>query len=102
MFEKLESIERMLQANKPEPVQPENEWLNIDELREYIPSKPARQTVYGWINRKAIPYHKNGKKVYFSRVEIDEWLRHGAKRVNDEIGKEVDQYLSGQKKRRNK
>lgn len=26
---------------------PEEQWLNLDDLRAYLPSHPAEQTVYG-------------------------------------------------------
>lgn len=52
----------------------EMKWLNIDDLCEYLPDKPAKQTVYGWVCKKKIPYHKKGKKLQFLKSEIDEWL----------------------------
>lgn len=53
---------------------PEPEYLNIDQLREYLPQKPAKQTVYQWVHFKQIPYHKRGKSVLFKRSEIDSWI----------------------------
>ena len=52
----------------------EMKWLNIDDLCEYLPDKPAKQTVYGWVCKKKIPYHKKGKKLQFLKSEIDRWL----------------------------
>lgn len=48
--------------------------MNVDELCDYLPAKPAKQTVYGWVCEKFIPYHKKGKRLQFMKSEIDEWL----------------------------
>ena len=53
------------------------EWLNIKELCEYLPDKPAIATVYGWVGHKQIPFRKSGKKLRFLRSEIDKWLLNG-------------------------
>lgn len=70
---KVERLEALLGATKQE--QPESDkWFNLQELCDYLPDKPARQTVYGWIGQKFIPYHKKGKKLQFLKSEIDAWL----------------------------
>jgi excisionase family DNA binding protein len=52
----------------------EPEYLTINELREYLPQKPAKQTIYQWVHFKQVPYHKRGKSVLFKRSEIDTWI----------------------------
>ena len=51
--------------------------LTIDELIEYLPEHPARQTVYGWVNNRTIPYQKHGSRLYFLRSDIESWLAKG-------------------------
>lgn len=53
----------------PKPA--EKEWMDIDELCEYLPEKPAKATVYGWVCAKTIPDGKFSKKLSFNRHEID-------------------------------
>lgn len=65
-----ETVNRTLAAVKP----PEPEYLTIDQLRGYLPQKPAKQTVYQWVHFKQIPYHKRGKTVLFKKSEIDQWI----------------------------
>lgn len=73
LISKVERLEALLGATKQE--QPESDkWFNLQELCDYLPDKPARQTVYGWIGQKFIPYHKKGKKLQFLKSEIDAWL----------------------------
>ncbi len=73
LIEKIGNLENMIEAtisSRPNEVV----WMNIDELCSYLPAKPAKQTVYGWVCSKFIPYHKKGKKLQFLKSEIDEWL----------------------------
>ncbi len=52
-------------------------WMSIDDLCAYIPSHPARQTLYGWLCQYNIPaYRVPGmqKNLMFLQSEIDEWL----------------------------
>ena len=49
-------------------------WMNLNELCEYIPDKPSKPTVYGWVNAGTIPVHKGGKKLRFLKSEIDKWM----------------------------
>jgi predicted DNA-binding transcriptional regulator AlpA len=70
---KVERLETLLNVTKSE-LPETDKWFNLQELCSYLPDKPARQTVYGWIGQKLIPYHKKGKKLQFLKSEIDAWL----------------------------
>ena len=45
--------------------------MSMEDLRAYLPENPARQTVYGWVNARKIPFEKFGKRLYFRKSEID-------------------------------
>jgi excisionase family DNA binding protein len=82
LIEKIGNLENMIEAtlnSKPN----EAVWMNVDELCAYLPAKPAKQTVYGWVCSKFIPYHKKGKKLQFLKSEIDEWLISDSKEKED-------------------
>jgi excisionase family DNA binding protein len=68
-------------------------WLDLNELCLYIPDKPSKPTVYGWVNARTIPVHKGGKKLRFLKSEIDNWLKQGRKKTMAEIASEPDTYL---------
>ncbi|MFO7656343.1 MAG: helix-turn-helix domain-containing protein [Bacteroidales bacterium] len=71
---KVDEILRAMSENR----KPETDKLfAIEELIEYLPEKPARQTVYGWINSRTIPYEKHGKRCYFRKSLIDNWSANG-------------------------
>lgn len=51
--------------------------LTIQEFIDYLPERPAKQTVYGWVNDRLVPYEKYGKRLYFRKSNIDSWLSKG-------------------------
>lgn len=57
----------------PEP----DRLLTIDELIGHLPEHPARQTIYQWVTDRKVPYEKYGKRLYFRRSAIDNWMANG-------------------------
>jgi len=57
----------------------------------------ARPTIYGLVHGRTIPHSKRGKKLYFSRRELTEWLKQGKRKTNAEIVVEAENY--GQKEK---
>jgi excisionase family DNA binding protein len=53
----------------------EKRWLSVEEAAAYLGI--SRDTVYKWIERKAMPAHKVGRLWKFQAEEIDAWVRAG-------------------------
>jgi len=93
LIQKVERLESML--SKPYLEQPDSDkWFNVQELCEFLPDKPARQTVYGWIGQKLIPYHKKGKKLQFLKSEIDAWLLGDKRQSVAELQAEAAEFVA--------
>ena len=76
LIEKVEGLEKTAQSllnRQGESSLPH--WMDIDELCDYIPSHPVKQTVYGWVSDKQIPHHKINKALVFLQSEIDDWMK---------------------------
>lgn len=97
LFSKVENIERLLQS-KVAPQPETDQWFDLSELCNYLPDKPAKATVYGWIHTSLIPCHKGKKKLRFLKSEIDTWLMQGRKKTLSEIAGETDQHLTSKRK----
>lgn len=94
---KLDRIEQLLQK-QGQPVKTEtDEILNLDEACMLL--KLAKPTIYGLVSQRKLPHMKQGKKLYFSKKELTDWLKKGSKGVKDLTG-EVDKKLSSIKKAR--
>jgi len=73
------------------PLTVNKEILSIAEVSEML--NISKSTVYGMNNRRVIPFIKQGKKVYYKRSEILEWLNRGRIKTQKEIEDEADKYI---------
>lgn len=62
-----------------------DEWMNLEQLIEYLPDHPSKPTVYGWVCNRMIPFHKNTKKLSFLKSEIDAWMADSGHKTAKEI-----------------
>lgn len=67
-------------------------FLTMKQFCEYYDYK--RPTVYGMVHHRKIPYSKVGKRLYFEKSKIDEWIRQKHVKTITEIEEEADNYLS--------
>lgn len=72
-------------------------WMDMDELCAYLPSHPAKQTVYGWVSAKQIPVHKINKALAFLQSEIDEWLKSKSCKSENDLMREAEEFINSKK-----
>ena len=66
MMDKLNKLDSKIDGlNNIPQIRSADQWMNLKELCEYLPSHPAEQTVYGWTSCHQIPFHKRGKRIMF-------------------------------------
>lgn len=89
LYEKLNSIENILlnQSNQPES----DQLLTIQQAGEYIKLTPP--TIYGLVSKNTIPYSKKGKRLYFSKLQLMEWIQQGRRKTIDEVNAEANTYI---------
>lgn len=93
LLEKVSNLE--VQLKNFMGLQPEvDRWFDVIELCNYHPDKPAKPTVYAYVQNRTIPFHKKGKKLFFLKSEIDAWLKLSRRRTSTEISAEVDLYFT--------
>lgn len=100
MMDKLNELDSKIDGlnNSPQTA-PSEIWMNLKELREYLPSHPAEQTVYGWTSCHQIPFHKKGKRIMFLKSEIDDWLHDGKMKSQKELEYEAEKFIKPKRKR---
>ncbi|MEI8279800.1 MAG: helix-turn-helix domain-containing protein [Bacteroidota bacterium] len=42
-----------------------------------------RQTLYGYVSKKQIPFSKTMGKLYFSKLDLQNWIKSGCKAVEN-------------------
>ncbi|KAF2342871.1 helix-turn-helix domain-containing protein [Flavobacterium tistrianum] len=88
---RVESIERMVKQirdNKP-PEDFDPGLMNILEASKLVNLSVA--TIYSKVCRKEMPASKKGKKLYFIRSELLEWIKSGRIKTMSEMQREADQ-----------
>lgn len=100
MMDKLNELDSKIDGlnNSPQTA-PSEIWMNLKELREYLPSHPAEQTVYGWTSCHQIPFHKKGKRIMFLKSEIDDWLHDSKMKSQKELEHEAEKFIKSKRKR---
>ena len=104
IIERLDAIERLLYEIKTGkqidnvPVVYANELMNVQQVAEYLTL--SVQTIYGLVHKMEIPNSKRGKRLYFKKSEIDEWIRQSRRKTRVEIEQEATNYLLRSRKRK--
>jgi len=69
-----------------------NNVLGIKEVAEYL--KISKSTVYKFTMEHQIPHYKVGRKAYFRKEEIDQWINKGKVKTREELSAEQDARLA--------
>jgi excisionase family DNA binding protein len=91
------AILKELVISKNNHQQPEDfKLLSIKEAAAFL--NLSVPTVYGKVSKAELPVMKRGKRLYFSRLELTEYLKQGRKKTNTEIEESSKEYLLTNKK----
>ena len=102
ILNKLNAIEDLLRtsmknANSPVVVKESlPNVLNLKQASEYV--SMSKSAIYKKTADRTIPHFKQGKKLYFKRIELDDWLTGMKISTKAEIEIEVDEYLLRKRK----
>jgi len=67
-------------------------FLSIQEASQFL--NLSVPTIYSKVSRNELPFMKRSKKLYFSSIDLMDYLKQGRKKSNEETSNEVDQYLA--------
>lgn len=70
----------------------ENELMNVQEVAKHM--SLAVSTIYGLVHNKLIPHFKTGKRLYFNKSVINNWILTSRVCTKEDINRRVDEYLS--------
>lgn len=83
---KIEDLILDLQSNYISNVnKSDDQLLTVDQTAELL--NLATQTIYGLVSRREIPHRKRGKRLYFTKSEIIDWLSQGRRSTKEEVFK---------------
>ncbi|QPH38685.1 helix-turn-helix domain-containing protein [Pedobacter endophyticus] len=75
IHDKLDRISKLLSPKEISTEVPENNLLNIQQAAQYL--SLAVNTIYSKVSRKEIPYIKKGKRLYFFKDQLADWVESG-------------------------
>jgi excisionase family DNA binding protein len=81
------SVRQALSEQNEKPIENKDAILSIDEAGNFL--RLAKQTLYGFTSKNEIPFFKKGKKLYFRKAELEQWLLDGKQKTLQEIQAEV-------------
>jgi len=94
----IENLILDLKRNSPkgEPSELSEQLFTIQQAADFL--SLAVPTIYSMVSRGELPYMKRSKRLYFSRLELINYLKAGRKKTNAETIAEAGQYLINKKK----
>ncbi|QDK81562.1 helix-turn-helix domain-containing protein [Spirosoma sp. KCTC 42546] len=90
---KVDDLTGLLKAMTSQQIPSPDRWFAIEELSEYLPGRPAVTTLYGKVQRREIPFSRNGKRLVFRQSEIDAWLQKDRVKTATELDSLAEQHL---------
>ena len=97
LTKEVSELKRLLIEKQEQPTTEQTErLLNIQEAADFL--SLTVPTMYSKVSKGELPVMKQGKRLYFSRTELMEYVKAGRKKSNAEIEQEAEAYLSNTKK----
>lgn len=94
ILKRLDQIERLIVSQSLV----RKDVLNFNEACEYL--ELSQSHLYKLTSSKSVPHFcPQGKKLYFNRLELDEWLQRNKQSTTDDIEKQAADYVIKNKRR---
>ena len=93
IMERLDRIEKAISNLKTENIiVAESKPMNLKEVVAYMGTSTS--AIYKLTSTSEIPHYKLGKKLYFKKEEIDEWIYANKVKTRQDIENEANEYIS--------
>jgi len=92
LSKKLENIERLLlQKNEQQPTEQSDQLFTVQEAADFL--NLTVPTIYSKVSKSELPVMKRSKRLYFSKIELLNYLKQGRKKTFAETASEADKYI---------
>ena len=79
-----ESLKEFFRDGSMQKTADEKDEINGIELAVEI-TKLSKSTIYSLVSKRQIPHSKKGKRLYFSRTDLLEWIKNGKRKTKSEL-----------------
>ena len=94
LTKEVSELKHLLIEKQEQPTPEPEKLLTVQETAEFL--NLTVPTIYSKTCKGELPVMKRGKRLYFSSIDLMEYLKKGRKKSNAEI--EAEAYLSNNKK----
>jgi excisionase family DNA binding protein len=95
LYSKLERIEKLLNQLPVSVIPKEDQLLTVKEAAALL--HLSVPTIYGKVHAREIPFSKPGKRLFFSKAELTEWVKSGRYKTGSELEAEADAYATSKR-----
>ncbi|KGE88066.1 MAG: helix-turn-helix domain-containing protein [Phaeodactylibacter xiamenensis] len=86
------AVRNAMQELQAPAKEPEEELMNFDQTCEFLGI--AKSTGYQRVNRGELPHFKKGRRLYFRKSELVEYIESGRRKTRKELEEAAKLYLS--------
>ena len=87
---------QMLEGEKSDPPE-QRRILSLQEFCEYVGI--SKQTAYKLTSGQKVPHSKRGKRIFFDREKVDEWLLENQVATVSEIQQEANDFIDSTRRK---
>lgn len=91
ILEKLNSIENAIEKLNTVS-NTDDDFMNIEEASSFLGF--TKSSIYGMTHERKIPHFKVGKRLYFKKADIVNWITSTKITTKQELNERADIYLS--------
>ena len=98
LINKVDNLERLLMERAISEKPKTDTIFDIGEAADYC--RLTKPTLYALVSQRSIPFSKKGKRLYFSELELIDWIKQGRRKTQTELAAEAQTYIAHNKKKR--
>ncbi|MGD9555459.1 MAG: helix-turn-helix domain-containing protein [Mangrovibacterium sp.] len=87
-----------IRRERQEPIDKDDQLLTVDGAAELLDC--TKPTIYQKTSKGELPFMKRGKKLYFLKKDLIDYLKAGRNKTNAEIAANPEEYMVKPKGRR--
>jgi excisionase family DNA binding protein len=91
ILEKLNAIENAIEKLNSTSNNSDDNFMDINQVSSFI--GVSKVTVYGMTHKQIIPHFKVGKRLYFKKLDIINWITSSRVLTRQELNQKADEYI---------
>ena len=94
LSQKVDDLTELLKtfATTQKPV--EDRRFTVEELSKYLPGEPSYLTIYGYVQRREIPFGRSGKRLFFLQSQIDQWIAAKQVKTTAQLAEQAQSHIT--------